>query len=146
MLAFVTALGLWRALAEVVSRSVGRDRAPRALALSAACLAALLVGLGIRDTAELRPGIQQRAAYTRAFARTLGAIHEPKAVVFLRYHPRHNPHRSLIENPPDFGRARIWVARDRGEDNLRLIAGAPDRVPYLFDEASDTLFRLEKQP
>lgn len=145
ILAFVTALGLWRSAAAIVSRCVRRDLAPRALALSTGCLAAMLLGLGIRDAAELRPDIQQRAAYPRAFARKLGAIHAPKAVVFLRYHPRHNPHRSLIENPPDFGRARIWIARDRGEDNLRLIVRAPDRVPYLFDEASDTLFRLEKQ-
>lgn len=145
VLAFLTALGLWRALVEVVSRSVGPGRAPRALPVAAAGLAALLVGLGIRDTASLRPEIQKRCAYTRAFASTLGAIHEPKAVVFVRYHPRHNPHLSLIENPPDFGRARIWIARDRGEDNLRLIARAPDRVPYLFDEVSNTLFRLEKR-
>jgi 4-amino-4-deoxy-L-arabinose transferase-like glycosyltransferase len=145
VLAFVTALGLWRALGVVVSRSVRNDPAPGALALPAAGLAALLVGLGIHDTAELRPRIQQRYDYTRAFARTLEAVKEPRAVVFVRYHPRHNPHRSLVENPPDFGRARIWVARDRGADNLRLIALAPDRVPYLFDEASGTLFRLEKQ-
>ena len=56
----------------------------------------------------------------------------------------HNPHRSLIENPPDFARARIWVARDRGADDLRLIAVAPDRAPYLFDEASWTLYRLQR--
>ena len=37
------------------------------------------------------------------------------------------------------------MARDREADNLRLIALAPDRAPYLFDEASWTLYRLQKQ-
>jgi hypothetical protein len=144
ILAFVTALGLWRTLAAIVSRSGRRDPGPGALALPGAGLAAFLVGLGLVDTVEVRTRIQERYGYTRAFTRTLDAVTEPKAVVFVRYGPRHNPHRSLIENPPDFALARIWVARDRGADNLRLIAKAPDRAPYLFDEAAGTLFRLEK--
>lgn len=144
VLAFVTALGLWRTLAAIASRSARRDPAPGTLVLPGAGLAVLLLGLGLVDAVEVRTPIRERYGYSRAFTRALEDVTEPKAVVFVHYHPRHNPHRSLIENPPDFDRARIWVARDRGADNLRLIAAAPDRAPYLFDDATETLFRLEK--
>lgn len=33
---------------------------------------------------------------------------------------------------PDFGRARIVYAKDRGEENARLAARFPDRTPYLY--------------
>ena len=144
ILAFVTALGLWRSLAAAGTRTL-RDPGEASLARPAAALALLLLALGVSDTLPLPPRIQERYDYTRAFARTLAAVTEPKAVVFVRYGSSHDPHRSLVENPPDFARARVWVARDRGADDLRLLALAPDRAPYLFDEATWTLFRMEKQ-
>jgi hypothetical protein len=147
VLAFVTALGLWRALAWLGAGSwrPGRDAASR-LAPAAAALAVVALALALSDAKTLRLQVQLRVAYHKGFARTLAAIREPKAIVFVQYHAAHNPHRSLIENPPDHSRARIWVARDRGRDNLRLLARAPDRVPYLFEEASFTLFRLVPAP
>jgi hypothetical protein len=108
-------------------------------------VAALVFSLGLADVAATVGQVRPRYAYPRAFARTLADIPDPRAVVFVRYHPRHNPHLSLIENAADPARARIWVARDRGADNLRLISLAPDRAPYLFDEASWTLYRLQKR-
>jgi hypothetical protein len=111
-------------------------------ALPAAVLAALGVGLGLADTLEVRPQLQQRVAYHRAFARVVSSIPDERALVFVRYHPAHNPHRSLIENPPDHARARVWIARDRGADNRRLQEQAPGRAAYLFDEASFTLVPL----
>lgn len=146
ILAFVTALGIWRALATIVSASWRpRDLDSRRLELPGAAVAALVFSLGLADVAATIEQVRPRYAYPRAFARALADVPDPRAIVFVRYHPRHNPHLSLIENPADFARARIWVARDREADNLRLIAVAPDRAPYLFDEASWTLYRLQKR-
>jgi hypothetical protein len=124
VLAFVTAYGLWR--------GTGRN------ALAAALLAVLGLALGLSDAVTTRRQVQERVAYHRAFARTLVGISEP-ALVFVRYAPWHNPHRSLVENPGDHARARVWIARDRGEDDRRLVALAPERAPYLFDERTWTL-------
>jgi hypothetical protein len=46
-------------------------------------------------------------------------------------------------NEPDLAGARIWVVHDRGPDNARLLALAPDRVPYLYDEQSEKLVPLD---
>ena len=132
VLAFVTACGVWRA--------TGRN------GLAAALLVVLAVSLGLSDAVTTKRGIPPRVAYRRAFGQTLATIAEERAIVFVRYHPAHNPHQSLIENPSDHALARIWVARDRGLDNRRLLERAPDRVPYLFQEASFRLFRLAPNP
>ena len=132
VLAFVTACGVWRA--------TGRN------GLAAALLVVLAVSLGLSDAVTTKRQVLLRVAYHRAFAQTLATIAEERAIVFVHYHPAHNPHQSLIENPSDYGLARIWVARDRGLDNRRLLERAPDRVPYLFEEASFTLFRLAPNP
>jgi hypothetical protein len=141
ILAYVTALGLARALQRLAG-DTAVFRGDGVPALPAAVLAALGVGLGLADTLEVRPQLQQRVAYHRAFARVVSSIPDERALVFVRYHPAHNPHRSLIENPPDHARARVWIARDRGADNRRLQEQAPGRAAYLFDEASFTLVPL----
>ncbi len=145
ILAFVTALGAWRALQAITARWRPREPSGSRIVAAGAGVAAVVLALGLADGAKVRAQVHQRYAYARRFAETLAGVTDPKAIVFVRYHPRHNPHWSLIENPADFAHARIWVARDREADNLRLIALAPDRAPYLFDEASWTLYRLQKR-
>jgi hypothetical protein len=147
MLSFVTALGLLRTVGWLATGSwrPGPETASR-VAPAAAALAVLALALGLSDATTTKRQVQERVAYHRAFARAIAAIRDPRAIVFVRYHPAHNPHRSLIENPPDHARARIWVARDRGPDDRRLLAQARDRVPYLFDEASFTLSPLAPGP
>jgi len=61
--------------------------------------------------------------------------------VFIRYAPAHPIYRSLIANEPDLASARAWLVYDRGDDNARLVRLAPDRVPYVYDEAAGTLLR-----
>jgi hypothetical protein len=56
--------------------------------------------------------------------------------------PSHYVHESLIANDPDLASARLWVVFDRGPENQKLIALAPDRTPYLFDEQTRQLTRL----
>lgn len=67
------------------------------------------------------------------FKAASASVHAP-AVIFVRYAPGHPIHRSLIWNPADYASAPIWVVYDRGEDNARLMAAAPGRTAYVYDE------------
>ena len=135
-LAFTVALGLWRSVVFLT-----RSRASVA-SLAAAALVALGLGLGARNGLVTRDWIHGLGEYPRAFAKAVAAIPDPKAIIFVRYDPRHDPNFSLIANPPDYREARVWIVYDRGADNARLLALAPDRVPYLFDETSASLYKL----
>jgi hypothetical protein len=144
MLAFVTALGLLRLMGWLATGSWRpTPQTASRVAPAAAALAVLAFALGLSDATTTRRQTQERVAYHRAFARAVAAIPDRRAIVFVRYGAAHNSHRSLIENAPDPARARVWVARDRGPDNRSLLGRAPDRVPYLFDEASFTLSPLD---
>jgi hypothetical protein len=65
-----------------------------------------------------------------------------RAIVFVRYSPTHQVHESLITNDPDLARARLWIVYDRGAENARLAALAPDRQTYLYDENTHSLTAL----
>jgi hypothetical protein len=80
--------------------------------------------------------------YQRAAAAVFAQIHDPKAIVFVRYGPGHNPNMSLVRNVPDPAEARVWVVYDRGAEDARLLRLARDRVGYVFDEDAWTLTRL----
>ena len=79
--------------------------------------------------------------FLAGFANLVGSIHDEKAVVFVRYSPLHNPHRTFVRNVADRERARVWVVYDRGDrENAGLLALAPGRTSYLFDEAAAHLY------
>jgi hypothetical protein len=65
-----------------------------------------------------------------------------RAIVFVRYMPSHYVHESLIANEPDLAHAHLWLVYDRGAENARLAALAPDRATYLFDEKTHMLTGL----
>jgi hypothetical protein len=146
-LAFVTALGLWRALSWLAAGSWNPDpeATPRS-AFPAAALTVLALALALSDAVVTKRQVHERVAYHRAFAQVVATIPEPRALVFVRYQAGHNPHRSLIANPSDYTRARVWLVYDRGPDNRRLLHRTPDRAPYLFDEATFTLSPLPPGP
>jgi hypothetical protein len=50
---------------------------------------------------------------------------------------------SLFVNEPDLNHARIWIVHDRGKENARLVALAPDRAPYVYDEQRGKLVPLD---
>ncbi|MFI5209912.1 MAG: hypothetical protein ACHQ2E_05665, partial [Gemmatimonadales bacterium] len=56
------------------------------------------------------------------------------SIVFIRYSPSHELNHSLISNDPDLERAHAWLVYDRGTENGQLIALAPGRTPWLYDE------------
>jgi hypothetical protein len=78
----------------------------------------------------------------RAFRSRLERIRDSKAIVFVRKPPQHTLSQSLVSNVPDLHRARIWIVHDLGPENARLLALAPDRVPYLYDEQRRRLIPL----
>jgi hypothetical protein len=133
-LAFAVALGLWKTLTRLSNAG--------AAAPAAAALVLLALGLGAHDAWPTRETIHRAGLYHRAFASAVAAVPDAKAIIFVRYGPHHDSNFGLIENPPDYEHARVWIAYDRGNDNARLLALAPDRVPYLFDEASWTFYWL----
>lgn len=109
-------------------------RSPRwTRALSAGALVLALPGLAAVRTMHGQH-IQDRG-HLKSFEKLLATIHDPRAVVFVRYAPMHNPHVTFVRNVANLAAERIWVVYDRGDrENARLLALAPERTAYLFDE------------
>jgi hypothetical protein len=134
VLAFVTAIGLW-----TVMRRLRVVPAP-ALAL----VASILLCLGLARTSyrvhQTLGRLRRPQVALDAAARALPAR---RSIIFVRYGPGHYAHLSLIRNEPFLAESRTWFVYDHGSDNARLIAAAPDRVPYLADEASERFIPLK---
>jgi hypothetical protein len=80
-----------------------------------------------------------RLPYARlAHALATLPVQQP-AIVFVRYSAHHNPNQPLVISTEPSESALTWLVYDRGDDNARLLAVAPDRHPYLYDEASGSL-------
>jgi hypothetical protein len=142
LLALLSALGVWWAAGRVAARRGSKRLGP--LTMMLLCVVALPPA--VRDIQKARRELEPQWAYHRDFARAVQRIPESKAIVFVRYKPDHNVHASLIANPPDLERARAWIVYDRGPENARLMALAPDRASYLYDEATETLTPLPPAP
>jgi hypothetical protein len=145
VLAFFAALGLARAAGAYARRTspgVEAEAGARRDWMMAAMLLAMLPGFAADAGVERRGRAHLRASQEEFLAqvRTL----PDRSVVFVRYGPLHNNHLSLIRNEPDAARARVWTVYDRGADNARLLRTAPDRVPFLYDEASKRMVRLRE--
>lgn len=76
----------------------------------------------------------------RELARAIDSIPGP-AILFVLSGPAHRPYESYVVNEPDLERSRVWVVQDRGEDNRRLVAFAPERTAYTFDPGSGRVER-----
>ena len=103
------------------------------LALTVAAVVLVLPGLTALRTIRGQH-VGDRKFLTR-FDKLLSSIHDPKAVVFVRYATTHNPHVTFVRNVANPAAEHIWVVYDRGDaQNARLLALAPARKAYLFDE------------
>jgi hypothetical protein len=138
VLAFLTGLGLER-VASALGVRLSSLRA-RTLAIGGMA-ASLLIGSAFTVQRE-REWSEARLAEPSRFRALLRTLPDVPAIVFVRYAPHHDPHRSLVSNGPDLEAARIWVVYDLGDKNDRLCDRAPDRVPYLYDQAKRSLSRL----
>ena len=140
---FIAAAGVWTMLfgRRDPDRSGARTNAAEAVA--GLGLGVLIVAAGIGGVLRARRDRIAEAEPKVHFAGTIERI-PSRAVVFVRYAPAHTPYLSLIENDADLTRERVWIVYDRGAENARLRAVAPDRTPYLYDEASDRLIALDR--
>lgn len=150
LLPFAAALGLWMTLTMVARRTRGpsvqllRVASTPATFVTAAFLGALTWFAiprvnGAREFADLSHAtIRGWRTFVQA------AIPDERAILFVRYTPTHYVHESLIANDPDLAGARLWIVFDRGAENRRLAALAPERTLYLFDEKTRVLTRLDR--
>jgi hypothetical protein len=134
VLAIVTATGIrW-----LHARATGRVAPERPFAVAGFILLLAAAYPAARTASLVRAQIASDHEYYDSFARLLPTS-AGGAIVFVRYAPAHNDGLSLVRNVPDRDRAPVWTAYDRGAENSRLAASAPQRALYLFDEASWTL-------
>ncbi len=138
--AYLTAAGLAWAVS-LIGRPRGIAQSPTfawrshrwSLALAVAALVLILPGLTALRTIRGQH-VGDRKFLTR-FDKLLTSIHDPRAIVFVRYATTHNPHITFVRNVANPDAERIWVVYDRGNaENARLLAMAPARKAYLFDE------------
>jgi hypothetical protein len=134
VLAAITALGMAR-LCTWSTRGNAREQR-HALA------AGVLVGAALYPASVTVRQVRAQIAGDHQFYDTFTELlpRSPKgAIVFVRYAPTHNDGLSLVRNPPSIPDAPVWTVYDRGAENERLMALAPERAAYLFDEATWTL-------
>lgn len=132
--ALVAAQGPW-VLGQHLARQIGRrgQVIPIGLLMLAAVspfqVAPRLI-TAARDTSI------ERLSIATDWRAALASLPGDRHLVFVRYAPDHNVHRSLIANEGDLAHARVWTVNDRGGDNAQLQALAPDRHAWLYDEAT----------
>ena len=147
VLSWLAALGCWRTLARLAPGVMAGQRQPSTIPRAAA--AAILVVVATipfvgSEVLGARQSIAAHTAYHRAFRDRVANLPSAKAIVFVRYGREHDPNTSLVGYAPDPANARAWIVYDRGDTNGTILDAAPDRAPYLFDEARDTLIAIHR--
>jgi hypothetical protein len=136
VLAFTAALGAARLAAPLAARRAARVPAGRIPRWAPFALGALAAALLARDARDARDILGRIAAKPRAFREAVAMLPKRPNIVFVRYSPRRSMHIALVANRGVLDAAPSWIVHDRGADNARLLAAAPGRAAYLFDEAS----------
>ena len=124
-----------------VVRYLRRRFPSRVIAAALGALALVIAVFGAMDAFESRSVLSLRASEQRSFLARVARL-PGKAIVFVRYPPGVFVDHSLIFNDPDFARARVWFAYDRGPDDQRLEKVAPDRRYYLWDNGKHRFLPL----
>ena len=140
-LAFITALGTRRLAREVRARiRAGGAGAARPAGWRAAvgAVGGVVAFAVYSDTIAARDTLARVSARTGAFRAGVATLQRKPNIVFVRYAERRNMHLSFVANDGDLEQAASWIVHDRGADNARLIAAAPKRTAYLYDEATST--------
>jgi hypothetical protein len=151
LLPFLTACGIWavwqdlhRQAGDIQSASF-RIGTPQA-ALAAVVLCALWLWPVRTEVVEAQHQQAIWHAYQLSFRTAAARLPGSQTIVFIRYAPWHDIHRSLIANDADLPDAKTWFVYDRGVENAKLTALAPGRTPYLYDESSRMIGLLAPQP
>jgi hypothetical protein len=132
ILHFMAAVALVRLLAPATALSRSRFDLPMNLGWASTIAVIVLLPLCLGDLVRVRARIDRRNTFHRQ-ADQLVRSAPPHSMLFVRYPPTQSPHFAITRNEPDLAHARSWVVHDRGAENQRLEAVAPDRQPYLLD-------------
>jgi hypothetical protein len=145
--AYLSAAGVAWLAAAIGSRKLpraGDSSSWRSRAWTAAVAAGALA-LCVPGYVEVQHNRRQHANHRvplARFERLRRAIPGARAILFVRHSPLHNPHETFVQNVADPDRERLLVVYDRGAaENARLLALMPDRVPFLFDEVSRSVYQ-----
>jgi hypothetical protein len=148
---FSSAVGLWACAEWMIGRRPIWTRSPLRstsgdLRVRAAVLAlcAFMLVPAIIVLPRYRAAWQRTTVYQRRFMTALWVIEResPRSIVFIDYGHNHDVHSSLVWNVPDATTAKVWIAHERGSDDLRLLRLAPDRRAYIFHAQAGQLTRL----
>lgn len=135
---FVAATGASAALQLIAGQRAWRTVPAHGVALAAALAAVVLLLPSIALTASgMREALGIAMEPKARFDAQVALLPPQPAIVFVRYGPRHSPHDSFVVNRADWKTAPVWVVLDRGLDDARLAALAPDRQPYVYDQEHD---------
>lgn len=138
--AYVTAAGMaWAASLIGRPRGAANDatfnwRSPRwTRAVVTGSMVLILPGLVMLKTFRGQHIVDRR--FLSRFAEQVGAVPATRAILFVRQSPEHSGHVTYVRNVADLANERIWVVYDRGDaENARLLALAPGRTAYFYDE------------
>lgn len=147
VLSFATALGLCGVVASLLSLRSSRGETQggpldRRSVVPLIILAAVLVASALVDLPDARAARRAESEYQASFHERVRRLPAERSIVFVRYGPAHDVHRSLIVNEPDLASARAWIVHDRGERNAELARRDPGRRLYLYDEARRSFVEL----
>jgi hypothetical protein len=149
LLAVLSARGVAVGVTYLIGGSFGSDLVkplrPIWVGLCAALVVVLTVHAGLA-VGHARADRRERVSPLRRLFERVQELRGAKKMVFIRYAPDHNVHQSLIVNAADLKRASLWLVRDRRAENQRLIRSEPDRVAYIYDEATDVIRPYEGEP
>lgn len=148
VLAFILAVGIWRFFTVLGSptpkaRDVFAVVPSRQAAMGILISGVLFLPLYHSSARMSRQLHRLHASQTDIFSSYLAQLPGERVTVFVKYSPHHDPNFTLIFNDPDLGQARAWRVFDRGADDIRLIRLAPDRVPYLYNQSTNSFARMD---
>ena len=148
VLAFATAIGFVELGKRLRREATGSDSsvasaASPARGAFAIAILSLVLALPF-DAATARDDLDSIKRAQRTFLDAVATIPDAKAIVFIRYPASWSGHKSLVDNPPDYASARAWLVYDRGADNARLAALAPERALWHYDAGFETLERVTR--
>jgi hypothetical protein len=148
VLTFLSALGIAAVLRIASGEWKGR-RLPAAPLMPRAALGVLtgcvlLTPALLITVAHTRAWFMNSTAERRELEAVVAQLPRLPAIVFVRYGPNHSPHFSLTANSADWQNAPAWIVYDLGEASKKLMELAPERQPYVFDEAHGRVFALPR--
>jgi hypothetical protein len=132
--AFISALGV-----AFMLRKLGAPPESRGVLSVVGVVAALLLA---RDVWNAKSILDRIAVKPRAFTEAVAALPKRPNIVFVTYAPRRFIHVSLVANRGVLADAASWVVHDRGDADATLLAAAPGRTGYRYDEATRTFTEI----